>query len=1124
MSLVTTVANVNSAQDREARLVPEAATQRTFIETASSREAFKNYARSSPATLAKFGITKKNYLRTPNGKGEYAGLWVFPYPPDIWDYWINFRFVQAGRRVYYGEDTNEYIPTPSEPFRRLLPFRGTRVYERKLEYIWDFLYNPEAIMARFAGETGRSSRRREFPVYLDDDGAVSDDGDIMPPYLPDATFPRDFADIYPWAAWELEIDLSTAQIQGDISVALHATRGQRQAFLRAHGRDAGVKETDTSAYRFEPHDATPLLGKVIRPLYPIREASLYQGYFGVPYSPLVLRNLTPFNTNGWIFCYRQAVRYSSDVFLPNAKLWQAFKEANRLMQASSSMSVDFAVALALPRQHRQLFPGLDVTRFRDDFTFPIPEASIDSRVAIDVQTLRRSVQRTREVQDIYELATSPSGPVMENAPYKVVTVQIFERSPKIKQVLSFEQTAVWTLTVPPLLSVGRPSTLEYFSTDATIVWHTTDSSRQLSFMFDGEDVASTHQIRVVSNARGEAVVESRITRVLRTDRRPYRVTYRFELSWFTMLSRVLVLDHALANTQFNLRKELARMGSDKSDYRWLQFTNKTLYAYADEQSRTEAYIIKKWRRYTDMTDWNDTADVGFNLRVDFTRPVVLVRERTRVFLFVFKIEEVVLRVPHFGEYVHFSVAFNAQRDYVIWRRPSNVNVAEVDVIAVSPRQLGRYVAEIRQQGRTGAPDYIVPFLVDIVWNTEIPYGFIQRSTYGDWSESNPAVVNKITERPTTDIVLSYNLRSEYEGAFFEAMIEAWAQNYLIDLRNYARCFPHVLTYCELMDKLATALDAAIVTTLDNNLRMLLPPYMSEPVLLLDLREAAPAVDYAYVVFDPLMGFWINIMGLEQDAVDPSWLPPNHEETKNLWERIARVFPRVSIELQERGRQRLGETSPEWEAIYERRERVQGELAEMRHEWSSVASEVDNVISSTQALFDQATRLFEEDSRGDVIENITLGVTFNFEAELRLAKAYARFVGQILGTCLAYNLQTAPITATVTTQRLRALYTSTRLQAFRQIWDKIVVDFDWLRYGIYACADISSRAGVSLFEQMRNDGYPLSGDYVLYKFVQFVCAYTLVQMSRVEKKRIFDVITVLIDDLFKEKMPLLRDNY
>lgn len=1127
MSLVTTVANV--AVEQDARLVPEAPTRHVYNETRSSRELFEEYARSHADTLEEWGITSDNYIRKPNGKGDFEGVWQPPYPLDIWDYWVNYRFFGATTRRYISKDDARYIPHPDDlslEAQMHEPAEGVTVYQRHLEYLWDFIYNPEVIMSRFELDAPDANRRRAFPVYLDNAGTRSDDGDIMPPYLPDATFPRAFSDLYPWAAWELEMPMESAQLQGDVLVPLQATRAQRQTYTRAHGKDKSVGEQNSDAYRFLPYDATEQLGKSVRPLYPIEKAALYRGYYAVPYSPLVMRDLSPFNSNGWIFCYRQAVRYSSDVYFPKNKLWDAFKEANRMLHKTPNMSIDYAVALALPRQRRAIWPTLNLSDFPVDTTFEIPADAVNTNAAIEMQLLRDISHRGRSLQDIYELATRVSGPVMERTPYKIITVQVYELEPLPRYLISFGSTLSWVLTVPPLLSVTDPLKLEYFTTDATIIWHTGVDEQQLTIMFDGEDVASSHQIRVIAAKRGESLLEAKVTRITRANLEPYRVVYSFELAWFALRLKTFELDHGLAGSMMDIDEELPGDGV----YDWRQMANSVMYTYSDSPLAIERYISATWPRFDVDTRWTRAATQNFTVQVDFTQPVVMVRDTKNngdFYIFIFKLSPVQHRVLYFGAQVKLVVRYDDEHHEMRWARPMGETDDQLTITVVSPRQLGRYTAEIRRRGRSGRPDYVVPFDVELVWESRIPLGYIQRSQYADWHLDNPAVEIKYVARETTDIQVVRSLRAEAcESVFFRAMIRAWAFNYFLDLENYARCFPYVLKYCELMDKLSQLMDVSVVSVLDGNVKEFLPEYMSEPVLQLRLyaqNSEATNASVAYVVFDPLYGKWINVFALEHKEVDDSWLSRGHDHLEGLYTQIKSVFPHVSIELEERRRRSVRKPSLRWEAVRERQEKVTREFEKMRASHRLLSNSLGTSMQSTQHQLETSARTFSSQTIGEISQRLTVELMEDFDREVENMRLYARFVSMVVTACLSHRFD-VNMTWTVTGVTVLVVL-GKNVPGFAESWPTFIKTFGLQRLNVFSCAALRNKDGsLYLLEEMRADNYPMNSKYVVFKFLRFVCMHDLVAIDEAVKKVVVATCNRQLDVLQKSKMTVLSENY
>lgn len=1122
MSLVTTVANV--AADSDARLVPEAATRHTFIESRSSRELYEEYARKYPEKLEQYGIT--SYKRAPNGQGDFAGVWVPPFPIDIWDYWINYRFVNANTREYISWNDYRYIPNPAETSiasQINRPAEGRPVYNEQLSYLWDFVYNPEVVLSRFSSEVAAFTRRRPFPYYLDDSGKRSDDGDIMPAYLPDACFPHDFAEIYPWAAWEEAVEMNSAQIQGDVYVPLVATRAQRQTFMRAHGGNKSTKKTDASAYAFTPHEDNDVLSKVVRPLYPIERATLYRGYFAVPYSPLVLRDLHPFKSNGWLFCYRQAVRYSSDIYFPKSKLWGAFKEANRLLHSTPGMSVDYAVATALPKQRQTIWPRLDLSTLDIGAILAIPADKENTTAAADMRLLRDITHRGRTVQDVYELATRASGVVMESVPYRIITVQVYESKPPERYAVDFGAQVSWVLSIPPLLSITAPATLEYFSTDATIVWHAGSDEQQLAIMFDGQDVASSHQIRVTAAVEGESLVEAKITRALRTTGEPIGVRYVFKLAWLQLVVSVRDFDHGDAGKSLKAGKMLVSTLNDDAPYVWRQQAESFLYAHANRRELAERHIVNTWPLFSMGRNDQVTRRADFAISVDFARPVILVRDVTNkgyLYLFVLRLKPVLMLVSRFGERVRLAVTYDSLRNGIVWTRPKGATSSDLVVTVVSPRQLGEYRAEVRALGRVGLPDYVVPFLIEFDWRLPIPFDYIQRSAPGNWHYDNPAVLRKPYRIDSMGVQMVYDLREVYDGPFYLATVAAWARKYYIDVENYASCFSVLLSYCKHMDELAESTGAAIVTELVPELRQFLPAHLSEPLLELPLKAEnsdSPYSPYSYVVFDALTGEWINILAPLHKRINADWTTTG---TENLRARIKALFPLVSIEFEEREQQASQDVPPAWLRVKQRHDDVRRGIEELRALRVNFAQEIAKLESDFLAQTNAAQKELQTWYAVHLTQELAIDPAASYDSALDELRAYARFVSAVLCECIRYDSGDYVVPAIEMLQSILR-----RSGNYPPVWQSIRETFELQTYGAFMSTTIAAPDdSTSLLEQMRADNYPLDSWYVLFKFLYFVCEHRMVPVEEQTRNELMDVCAAGIANLNLEKIPILSENY
>lgn len=1086
--LLTTVANVLSDDDE--RIVPPADVRYTRKEVRSSREMFERYKHKHGDVLKQWNITE--HKRAPNGADAFAGVWVRPYPRDVWDYWINYRFDGKGGRTYHPRAAIDYIPSPDERDYETFvnpPTPGGYVYSTQLMYLWDFIYNPESILSRFASTV---TRRREFPTY-DNDGVSTDDGYIIPPYLPDATFPRNFAHIYPWAAWEVGVSLKDGQMQGDLFVPLHAVRAQRQTFVRAHG--VGSKENDVDAYKFTPHEATEQLGRVVRPFYPMQEASLYKGYFAVPYSPLVLRDLTPFNSNGWVFCFRQAVRYSSDVYFPENKLWNDFKEVNRLLDQSPRMSIDYAVLTVMKKQRRAIWDKLNLDLFDVNTTFSVPSERANTPEAADIQLIKEITLRGRNFQDVYELASTVAGPIMESRPYKVIMMQVYETVPALRYGMSFKATAGWVVTVPPLLSATRPGNVEYASTDATIVWHMGDNRANLSIMFDGNDIASSHQVQIHARERGRSVIEARLTRFLRGLRKLYTATYVFELNWYALNVRVLELNHSMNGTIIDI-PELQSDGV----YIFRQFADDQIYAYALNTEQIAHYIASTWPELDVDARWSSNTD---HARVDFTRPVLMMRDQTQpgvMFVLVVKIERVVVKVQRFGEIATLSAQPDFRVNDVQWTDTDSTSSVRY-IVVVSPLQLGEYNAEIRRRGKTGMPDYVVPFIVDIEWNTCVPYRHIVKSAAGNWSNA------RITGTRPGDVYL-HDLRVEYDGEFYIKMIEAWARNHLIDLENYSLYFPYVLEYCRLMDAVVSAFNAEskrviVVGQVDSNLRQFLPAHIAEPVLNLRLTvELADTDDAlaAYVVFDPRESTWVNLLSVDMTAAPVAWLPVVHVE--HLYDSIKRLHRHVHLDVQ---RENVALTQP-WRDIGESYQDARVALTKVRDDDAEMRRRTQADLAAEERKIAVDLEQIARETLRDAEFQLVYEASRMYDEEVENMRAYARFVSDVLNTCLRVNIasQSSRVDSRPVVKEL--LRWKKKQPGTVKLWQQIQRLLDNQRYGVFVCARIANKQkSIYLLEAMRTDNYPRKARYVLYKTIAFVGEHELIDLSDAAVRAAFDAM-------------------
>ncbi len=1132
MAVPLSVPNTSSLE--ESQIVPQVETVYLVKETKSSRELFEEFRDAYPEILRQWGINEDNYIRTPNGTGEYEGLWVAPFPQDVWDFWINFRFSAGETRSLYKRTHPEYIPLITDISAYTNPpVPGGFVYNPLLIYLWDFLHNPETLTGRTFRGAPKQPKRREFPVYTED-LVSSDDSLILPLFLPDATFPRSFAQDYPWAAWETVIDLSDAQIQGEFKLPMHAIRAQRQNYIRAHGASALINERNSDAYRFSPHESTATLGRVVRPLYPLQEAALYKGYYAIPYSPLVLRNMSAYNSNGWILCFRQALRYSNSAYFPKNKLWKYFRDAARMLYNDPEMTVDYAVMRVMQREARKLWPNEPFALFESNFVLgEIPVENLGLKEAEDFENVRTALKQAKDVQDIYELATSLSGPVYENAPFLVITVQVHEINPRRRRVVSFDDLGRFILSVPPILSVDKPLEIDYYKTDQALNWRVQRGDLNSKFMFDSEDVVSAHQIQVAFSRYGEMLVTCKAMYTMYRSTEVIVSTYRFKLTWLKFVSKIIGLDHQRINTTFPVYAELA---SDFQNYSFLQTSDSILFSYAENDVYTIAHLVNTWPLYElNSATWENRTLPDMKFTVDFSRPILLVRDldtKSTLYLFVVKLAPVKIEISRFGEYVKLNLAYDSATKYVTWKSPQGKDMflAERSQFAfhvVIPRHLGVYTAEIRNRGSVGVPEYSVTFLIELKWDIKVPYGYIQRSSLlefeknGTWAYSNPAVTHDRVILPNERrIELISDLRADYNSVFYRKMINAWAYNYMVDLENYAQCFPYVLQYCRLMDMLLQKFisqsdrNVILIDRMDPNIRQFLPNYMSEPILnlqLLPTDEDSADSHYSYVIFDPLYGKWINIMSLYQHerTINPKWLPKDMEQFDELHRSIKRLYVHVSPESQfigeEQQREAAAEPTGKWVTIRDNYDSVRETIESLRREYADVLNQLTGAYNDARDVIKTQQQLFLEEKEQEIHQKITLRVTSQISQRYRELEIYIRYVSSVLTLSVYLNIY-------LTIQRNYDLepfwiklqpgliliyrwYVSD-LFNFRTIWTQIIKENSLAgrpRH-VYFVATIKKGTAPAFIEELIRENMPYNEKKVLLLFVKYYISNSKVEID------------------------------
>ena len=866
----------------------------------SSKDRYLDFKRDYPDLLRNHDITDDNYILTPNGTGEFTGLWVPPYKQlHIWDFHINRDWSIPNRMVFYQEDDSRYIMPPTDENPTYID-QSTRRYPRHLLRLWDFVYNQENFLNPDSTQAIR--RNRKFPKK------PSEVLPIVPPYLPDTTMPERFNPRYPYAAWETAIyPTSNAQRQA-----------QRYNYISAH---SGVEPLGFNSYALEPRDITLLHNPLIRPIYRQDNVpgAFLKGYSPIDYGPIVLRDVKAHTNAGWISLFRQRLKIRTTEFsLPKApRVLEWYNEAKKVMQDHPQMHPVEVTFTVLPEQVEFLWPDASTRPTNELYRPPRRDkASGNYRIlneketeAYNILSYLLNLIRTQPDKLFYELDVDtttdvPSAIFYEEA-YKIIVIQV---QPSILDAAinfntSFTGARAWIVSVPPILSQFELRTIDIVTTNAEISWYANDEpSGLLTVRPIGE---SRHQVRVDIQAAGEYTVYC--------NTRWGRTTYELASVSITITRVIYTLEKG--DELWNLNDALF----NRRLWTGIRFSSKALANVRSLTSpQVEEYLRTHWTSDL-LSPENYLVVKGIKSvrRLDYLRPLLLVHahdDRTQWKFVIFELDYLRKYVQTFGQVIRMKVDVpeSVRSTFQItWKiEEDNASVipggAEPEITVVLPQQLRWYRAEVY------APSHIftIHVYLDIEWPYPISRKYLSRNDMArQFNEENggwPLIFSRPRKLPQhTDNDLKYlitspegsaeSLSMPFEGDFFKALVYCYAKNYHVDLQNYALLYPYVHEYSEHMQHIVDANKerVGIVRDLPDELFSLIPKYMSTPLLFLKLTsmdENDDRIPLAYVIYDPVHMLWRNIYNSE--AILSSW----NVFIDEAWRyRIAFLFKRTSIE-------------------------------------------------------------------------------------------------------------------------------------------------------------------------------------------------------------------------------------
>jgi hypothetical protein len=130
----------------------------------------------------------------------------------------------------------------------------------------------------------------------------------------------------------------------------------------------------------------------------------------------------------------------------------------------------------------------------------------------------------------------------------------------------------------------------------------------------------------------------------------------------------------------------------------------------------------------------------------------------------------------------------------------------------------------------------------------------------------------------------------------------------------------------------------------------------------------------------------------------------------------------------------------------------------------------------------------------------------YDREVADMRAYARFVSDVLNTCLRVDIdgKNPRIAARPVISRMFKL--KRKYPGFAALWKQTQQLLDNQRYSVYVCARIADPSkNAYLLEEMHADGYPRKAYYVLLKTITFFGTHAMLDLTDSNVRAAFDAI-------------------
>ena len=883
-------------------ILAERTTEYVRLELESTNDRYLKYKNDHPGVLTAHGIDDTNYIRKPNGAGEYQGMWVPPYRQlDIWDYHINRDWSKRDTLSFYEIDNPLYIPPPPDDNPTYVN-ATTGLYPDKLRRLWDFVYNQEYFLN--VETTQRKQRSRAFPRTR------AQVLPIVPPYLPDATMPSSLALRYPYAAWESPV----------YTLSDRRKQAQRYNYISAH---SGIDPVGINSYALEPRDITLQYSPLNRPIYRQDEipGAFAEGYSPIDYGPIVLRGVEAHKNNGWLSMFRQRLKNKSSYYkLPKApRVIEWYNEAMSLLKRQPTLHLVEVVMRVLPEQAAILWPDASIRPTNEFFRPPRYNKTLKQYVALNAKEeeayntmaylldliTASSAKDSNGLDfelDVDTTTAVPSAVFYEDA-YRVVVIQVRPSSAAMFNFnAAFNDLRSWIVSVPPILSSTEVRSLDVAAVSADVSW------------FANEEAGGSLTITPVANSRHQVRVDIQLLgefTVYCDSKRWGRFT--FDLASLTITIKRVVYELKDGDTLFRLNNDTF----DRQRWSGIRFSSRELTNVRDlSSSQLEGYLATHWTR--DILKAENilvVKNVNTLPKFDYRRPLFLAHaknDRSTWQFIVFELAHAQEFIRVFGQKIKLKLNLpeSLRSSFtVVWKTDDGKVIlggSEPELTVVVPQQLQWYGAEVH------APDYVFTAYVklDIEWPFPVTRDRLIR---GDMSlhyredSGWPLITSEPSRLPRhTDSDLKYlitdphgraeTLAAPFEGDFFKALVYCYARDYEVDLQNYTRLFPYVQEYTQLMQAIVddSGGRVGIVTTLSDDLLALLPATMGFPLLFLRLTnydEDDTRISLAFVVYSVEMERWMNIYDTRLHVL-PSW---NFHVDAARRAKLKDLFYRTSVE-------------------------------------------------------------------------------------------------------------------------------------------------------------------------------------------------------------------------------------